>query len=129
MIDWYGVFLQRVVGAGSGDRAEPELHGPAAADERAADRFRVALGQPGFQAVFSLGIVLFCAGLALGGAPWWQNNGWAMLAFARLAGWRSRPGAGCVVRRMMRNRMIPATESDQSWIAEGRFKTVLRFPL
>ncbi len=45
---------------------------------------RRALGQPAFQAAWSLGMLLFCAGLALSGGPWWQTAAWAALAVAFL---------------------------------------------
>jgi len=41
---------------------------------------RQALGQPGFQAAFSLGLGLFCAGLALSSQRWWETAAWAMLS-------------------------------------------------
>ncbi len=45
---------------------------------------RQALGQPTFQAAWSLGLLLFCAGLALSGGPWWQTIAWTALALAFL---------------------------------------------
>lgn len=45
---------------------------------------RQALAQPAFQAAWSLGLLLFCAGLALSGGPWWQTAAWAALALAFL---------------------------------------------
>lgn len=45
---------------------------------------RQALGQPSFQAAWSLGLLLFCAGLALTSAVWWQTAAWAALALAFL---------------------------------------------
>ena len=83
MIDWYGVFhnalwvLGLAVALASLSymdwrrrTTEPRLS------------FRAALGRPGFQAVCSLGMVLFCAGLALAGDVWWQIAGWVILAVA-----------------------------------------------
>ena len=43
---------------------------------------RQALNTPGFQAAFTLGLVLFCVGVALGDQPWWQRILWAVLAVA-----------------------------------------------
>ncbi len=45
---------------------------------------RQSLGQPSFQAAWSLGLVLFCAGLALTSDVWWQTAAWAALALAFL---------------------------------------------
>jgi hypothetical protein len=45
---------------------------------------RQALSQPAFQAAWSLGLLLFCAGLALSRGPWWQTVAWAALALAFL---------------------------------------------
>ncbi len=83
MIDWYGVFhnalwvlgLAIVLASLSYSdwrrrTSEPRIS------------FRAMLGDPGFQTTFSVGMVLFCAGIALGGAVWWQTLGWALLALA-----------------------------------------------
>ena len=45
---------------------------------------RQALGQPSFQAAWSLGLLLFCVGLALTSTVWWQTAAWAALALAFL---------------------------------------------
>lgn len=47
-------------------------------------RLRQALAQPAFQAAWCLGLLFFCAGLALSGGPWWQSAAWAALAIAFL---------------------------------------------
>ena len=64
------------------------------------------LGDPGFQTTFSVGMVLFCAGIALSGAVWWQTLGWALLAlaFAWLAfsSWRT----------LRRSRAVKADEDE-----------------
>ncbi|HRX03748.1 MAG: hypothetical protein KDI07_10985 [Anaerolineae bacterium] len=83
MIDWYGVFHNALWVAG----LAIALASLSYMDWRRRTQeprigFRVALGQPGFQTVFSLGMVLFCVGVALGGASWWQTAGWAILAVA-----------------------------------------------
>ena len=83
MIDWYGVFHNALWVAG----LAIALASLSYMDWRQRTQeprigFRVALGQPGFQTVFSLGMVLFCVGVALGGASWWQTAGWAILAVA-----------------------------------------------
>lgn len=46
---------------------------------------RQALAAPSFQGAWSLGMALFCAGLALGGGPWWQTAVWAALTLAFVA--------------------------------------------
>lgn len=99
MIDWYGLFhnalwvLGLAIALASLSYTDWRRR---TAEPR--QSLRHALGRPGFQAVFSLGMVLFCAGLALGGDAWWQMAGWAILAaaFAWLAftSWRQvRRGA------------------------------------
>ena len=45
---------------------------------------RQALGQPSFQAAWSLGLLLFCAGLALGVGPLWQTVLWTALGLGFL---------------------------------------------
>lgn len=45
---------------------------------------RQALAAPAFQAAWSLGLLLFCAGLALGSDTWWQTALWIALALAFL---------------------------------------------
>ncbi len=45
---------------------------------------RQALGQPTFQAAWSLGLLFFCVGLALTSDAWWQTVAWAALALAFL---------------------------------------------
>lgn len=41
-----------------------------------------ALAQPAFQAAWSLGLLLFCAGLALGSEQLWQTVAWTVLALS-----------------------------------------------
>lgn len=43
-----------------------------------------ALGQPSFQVAWSLGLLLFCAGLAITSDARWQTVAWAVLALAFL---------------------------------------------
>ena len=59
--------------------------------------FRQALAEPGFQAAVSLGFTLFCAGLALGSAVWWQIAAWVALGL--FFAWN---GLTCL-RRMTKN--------------------------
>lgn len=80
MIDWYGVFrnglwilgLAVALAAFSYVDWWRRVQSPR-------QSLRQALGWPGFQAAFSLGMVLFCAGLALDSQPWWQTALWAVL--------------------------------------------------
>lgn len=80
MIDWFGVFHNAlwifgfaiVLAALSYADWRRRLAVPRVS-------FRHALAEPGFQAAVSLGFTLFCAGLALGGAVWWQIAAWAAL--------------------------------------------------
>ena len=62
--------------------------------------FRQALAEPGFQAAVSLGFTLFCAGLALGSAVWWQIAAWAALGL--FFAWN---GLTCL-RRMTKTRHL-----------------------
>jgi hypothetical protein len=43
------------------------------------NRFRTALRRPGIQRVLSLGLMLFCAGLAATGHAWWERTLWGLL--------------------------------------------------
>jgi hypothetical protein len=45
---------------------------------------RQALSHPSFQMAWSLGLLLFCAGLALTSALGWQTAAWGVLALAFL---------------------------------------------
>lgn len=80
MIDWFGVFhnalwilgLAIVLAALSTMDWRRRLVEPALS-------FRHALAGPGFQAAVSLGLILFCTGLALGSTVWWQIAAWAVL--------------------------------------------------
>lgn len=115
MIDWYGVFhnalwvLGLAIALASLSYSDWQRR---TSEPRVG--FRAMLGQPGFQTAFSVGMVLFCAGIALGGAVWWQTLGWALLAlaFAWLAfsSWRRlrRPQSDGV------DVDDPGDESDQS---------------
>ncbi len=80
MIDWFGVFHNTlwIVGLAIG------LAALSYADWRRRTTappasFRHALAEPGFQATASLGLTLFCVGLALGSAAGWQIVAWAVL--------------------------------------------------
>ena len=42
-------------------------------------RFRTMLRRPGMQRVLSLGLMLFCAGLAATGRAWWERTLWGLL--------------------------------------------------
>jgi hypothetical protein len=97
-IDWFGVFsnalwivgLAVALAAVSYADWQRRLSQPRLS-------LRQALGQPSFQAAWSLGLLLFCAGLALTGGAWWQTAAWAALALAFLylggSAWlRSRRG-------------------------------------
>ena len=83
MIDWYGVFhnilwilgLAIVLAALSYADWRRRLATPRMA-------LRQAWAEPGFQAAAGLGLALFCAGLALGSAIWWQIAAWAALGLA-----------------------------------------------
>lgn len=94
MIDWYGVFrnalwvlgLAAVLAAFSYVDWWRRLQTPRLS-------LRQALGSPGFQAAASLGMVLFCVGLALSSQRWWETALWAVLglsfAWQAAAAWRS----------------------------------------
>jgi hypothetical protein len=43
-------------------------------------RFRMVLCRPRMQRVLSLGLMLFCAGLAATGRAWWEQTLWGLLA-------------------------------------------------
>lgn len=84
-IDWFGVFYNAlwILGLAVG------LAALSYADWRRRLQqprltLRQALAQPAFQAAWSLGLLLFCAGLALSRGPWWQTAAWAALALAFL---------------------------------------------
>ena len=83
MIDWYGVFHNAlwVLGLSIALASLSYTDWRRRTSEPRAS-FRAMLGDPGFQTVFSVGMVLFCAWLALGGSTWWQTVGWALLALA-----------------------------------------------
>lgn len=80
MIDWYGVLrnalwivgLATALAAFSYTDWQRSLQTPKPS-------LRQALGSAGFQAAFSLGMVLFCAGLALGSDRVWEIVAWAVL--------------------------------------------------
>lgn len=81
MIDWYGVFrnalwimgLAVVLAAFSYTDWQRNSQQPKRG-------LRQALAAPAFRAAFSLGMVLFCAGLALSSRRWWEIAAWAVLA-------------------------------------------------
>jgi VanZ family protein len=93
MIDWYGVLRNALwimglaVALAAFSYTEWRRHLP-----RPKQSLRHALGGAGFQAAFSLGMVLFCAGLALGSDRWWEIAAWAVLgalfAWQSFAAWR-----------------------------------------
>ena len=96
MIDWYGVFrnglwiagLAVILAAVSYADWQRGLQTPKGS-------IRNALGRPGFLAAFCIGMVLFCAGLALSSSQWWETVAWALLGFlfawqGFAAWWRSR---------------------------------------
>ena len=101
MIDWFGVFhnalwifgLAIVLAALSYADWRRRLVVPPVS-------FRQALAEPGFQAAVSLGFTLFCAGLALGSAVWWQIAAWAALGL--FFAWN---GLTCL-RRMKKTRHL-----------------------
>ena len=43
-------------------------------------RFRAALGRPRLRQVVDLGLILFCAGLAVTGRAWWERVLWGLMA-------------------------------------------------
>jgi hypothetical protein len=96
MIDWYGVFRNALWIAG----LAVILAAVSYADWRRGfqspkGRMRAALGRPGFLAAFSIGMVLFCTGLALSSNAWWEIAAWALLGLlfawqGVVAWWRSR---------------------------------------
>jgi hypothetical protein len=80
MIDWFGVFHNAlwIVGLAS------VLAALSYADWRRRlaippKPLRRALAEPGFQAAASLGLALFCAGLALGSTQAWEIAAWTVL--------------------------------------------------
>ncbi len=84
-IDWFGVFSNALWVLG----LATALAAVSYADWRrrlAQPRLtlRQALGQPTFQAAWSLGLLLVSAGLALASEPLWQTALWAVLALAFL---------------------------------------------
>ena len=88
MIDWWGLFhnslwvagLSVVLGALSMANYEAQRPGV---------RIRHKLNESGFQLWFSVGIALFCAGLAFGGGAWWEYAFWGILALASVT-WATR---------------------------------------
>jgi hypothetical protein len=93
MIDWFGLFHSALWVLG----AAIALASLSYADwrRRLAEPpvgFRQAIAGHGFLATFSLGLTLFCAGLAIGASSWWQIAGWALLALGfgwlALRSWR-----------------------------------------
>ena len=99
MIDWYGVFHNALWVLGLGI----VLASLSYADWRRGtlapkQGLRQALGWPRFQAAFGLGMVCFCAGLALGSTRWWEIAAWAILgllfAWQAVAAWRAARRAG-----------------------------------
>lgn len=93
MIDWYGVFrnalwiagLAVILAAVSYGDWRRALHSPK-------ESIRHALGRPAFLAAFSIGMVLFCAGLALSFTMWWEIAAWVLLgllfAWQAVVAWR-----------------------------------------
>lgn len=99
MIDWYGVFRNALWILGLAvafaafsytdwwrGRQQPKWS------------LRQALGAPNFQAPFSLGMLLFSAGLALSSDRWWEIAAWAVLgllfAWQAVAAWLAMRSAG-----------------------------------
>lgn len=94
MIDWYGVFrnalwvvgLAVALAAFSYTEWWRHLQTPR-------QSLRQALSGPGFQVTFSLGMVLFCTGLALSSKRWWEIAAWAVLgvlfAWQGINAWRA----------------------------------------
>jgi hypothetical protein len=84
MIDWWVLFhnflwvvgLAVVLGAMSMANYEAQ---------RATVRLWHKLRESGFQLWFSVGMALFCTGLALGAGAWWENVIWGLLALASAA--------------------------------------------
>ncbi|MEA3336850.1 MAG: hypothetical protein U9R25_13130 [Chloroflexota bacterium] len=81
MIDWYSVLtnglwilgLAVILAAFSYTDWRRGLNSPKTS-------LRQALASSRFLAVFSLGMVLFCAGLALTSGRWWEIAAWALLS-------------------------------------------------
>ena len=101
MIDWFGVFYNALWIFG----LAIVLAALSYADWRRRlavqkESFRHALSEPGLQAAVSLGFTLFCAGLALGSAVWWQIAAWVALGL--FFAWN---GLTCL-RRMTQNRRL-----------------------
>jgi hypothetical protein len=88
MIDWYGVLRNTLwivglaVALAAFSYAEWWRHLQAPKQS-----LRQALSGAGFQAASGLGMVLFCAGLALGSDRWWQIAAWGVLGL--LFAWQS----------------------------------------
>lgn len=84
-IDWFGVFsnglwilgLAVALAAFSYADWRRRLNDPRLT-------LRQALGQPTFQAAWSLGLLLFCAGLAMTSDAQWQTVAWTVLALVFL---------------------------------------------
>ncbi len=84
-IDWFGVFsnglwifgLAVALAAISYADWRRRLYKPP-------KTLRQALNKPSFQAAWSLGLLFFCAGLALTSDIWWQTAAWAALGLAFL---------------------------------------------
>ncbi|MFZ2489162.1 MAG: hypothetical protein WAZ19_13700 [Anaerolineae bacterium] len=85
MIDWLGVFNNALwivglaVALAAVSYADWQRH--VSPVKRS---LREALALPSFQIVWSLGLLLFCVGLALTSHVWWQMVLWALLALAFL---------------------------------------------
>jgi hypothetical protein len=81
MIEWWWLFhnLLRIMGLAAVLGALSMANYEA---KRAGSRLRRELSESGFQLWFSLGMMLFSTGLALGGGAWWVCVIWALLALA-----------------------------------------------
>jgi len=94
MIDWWGILGHALWVSGLAlalavlSLADYQAH-------REGVRLRTVLGQPGLQSALAPGLVLFCLGLLVASAAWWQRLAWGLLTllFAGQAAWlwRSRP--------------------------------------
>lgn len=111
MIDWYGVLrntlwivgLAVALAAFSYTEWWRHLQTPK-------QSLRQALGGAGFQAAFSLGMVLFCAGLALSSDRWWEIAAWTVLGL--LFAWQSM-SAWRTLRRSTRSNQATAAVDEE----------------
>lgn len=115
MIDWYGVFRNAlwILGLAVAFAAFSYTDWWRG-QQRPRLSLRQALSLPNFQAPFSLGMVLFCLGLALSSRRWWEIAVWAVLGV--LFAWQA--GASWLLLRRSQEPTV-ADEGDRETGKQG----------